>query len=188
MTPMAVILGLWAAWLASWMLAWVWSKRTVARPVRGSERLYSIMTLAGWALLFAASIGHISLFPPLLRLAAPLQWVAAALALAGLGFCWWARICLGRNWSWEVTRKEDHQMVYAGPYGFVRHPIYTGLIIAAAATALLIGKAPSFAGLGLIIAGLWIKARLEERFLSTQLGGKAYADYARRTGMLLPGL
>ena len=87
-----------------------------------------------------------------------------------------------------MTLKESHQIVDTGPYGLVRHPIYTGLIVAGAATAMLEAKALSLLGYALMVGGLWIKARLEERFLKAELGEAAYVAYARRTGMLLPGL
>ena len=91
-------------------------------------------------------------------------------------------------WSSSVTRKEGHHVVDTGPYALVRHPIYTGVLVAAAATAIEQGTAASLAGMGLITLGYWIKARLEESFLRAELGTDAYDAYARRTGMLLPFL
>jgi len=187
MWPLITALCLWGIWFVSWILAGTWTKRTVARPVRGAERVYAIIAYAGVGLLFA-SVVYTPLFPRLLTLPELAAWGVVGLALAGFGICWWARLHLGRNWSWEVTRKEDHRVVDTGPYRFVRHPIYTGLILAALATALLIGKAPSFTAVALMVLGFWIKARLEERFLMAELGAEAYGGYARRTGMLLPGL
>jgi protein-S-isoprenylcysteine O-methyltransferase Ste14 len=90
--------------------------------------------------------------------------------------------------SSSVTYKADHRIVDTGPYALVRHPIYTGIIVAAAATAALQARAIAFAGLVLLILGFWIKARLEERFLRDHLGAQAYDAYARRTGLLFPGL
>ena len=87
-----------------------------------------------------------------------------------------------------MTRKADHHIVDTGPYALVRHPIYTGLIIATVATAALEARAMAFAGLVLVIIGFWIKARLEERFLRIELGAEVYDGYASRTGMLFPGL
>jgi protein-S-isoprenylcysteine O-methyltransferase Ste14 len=185
--PMVSVLGLWMAWFISWLAARAWSKSTVARPARGAERLYVVIAYGGFVLLFGGIV-HTALFPKLLILARPFQWACVALAAAGFAFCWWARLHLADNWSWEVTRKDHHQVIDTGPYRFVRHPIYVGLIAAALATALLIGKAPSLAAVAFIALGFWLKARLEEQFLTLQLGAQAYADYARRTGMLLPKL
>jgi protein-S-isoprenylcysteine O-methyltransferase Ste14 len=91
-------------------------------------------------------------------------------------------------WSSSVTRKADHHIVDTGPYAFVRHPIYTGIITACAAMAAQRGTVAGLAGLVLVILGFWIKARLEERFLRIELGAEPYDAYAKRTGMLFPGL
>jgi protein-S-isoprenylcysteine O-methyltransferase Ste14 len=106
--------------------------------------------------------------------------------VAGLFFTWWARIALGSLWSGSVGRKEGHTLVRVGPYRLVRHPIYTGLILAALASAAQIGMAANLAGAVVLTFGLWLKARLEERFLSAQLGAEAYAEYRRGTPMLVP--
>jgi protein-S-isoprenylcysteine O-methyltransferase Ste14 len=106
----------------------------------------------------------------------------------GLIFAWWARIHLGRLWSARITRKEGHKVIDTGPYAFVRHPIYTGLIFAALATAAERGSALAVLGAVLFCAGYWMKARLEERFLRQELGADAYDRYATRTAMLVPFL
>lgn len=185
--PLAILWWLWGAWFLSWMIAASWSNRTMARSPRGSERGYRIVTLLGMSLLF---VGRRSIGQGPRLWDAPVQagWCLVAVAIAGFAFCWWARIHLGRMWSGSVTRKVDHHIVDTGPYAVVRHPIYTGIIIAAAATAALEGRPVAFAGLVLVILGFWIKAKLEEQFLRDELGAEAYDTYARRTAMLLPGL
>jgi protein-S-isoprenylcysteine O-methyltransferase Ste14 len=113
-------------------------------------------------------------------------WPFTALALLGFAFTWWARLTLGDLWSGSVTRKERHVVVETGPYGLVRHPIYTGLILAAFAFAIQIGYASALVGAALMAGGFALKARLEERFLSAELGEAAYGPYRRRTPMLVP--
>jgi protein-S-isoprenylcysteine O-methyltransferase Ste14 len=81
-----------------------------------------------------------------------------ALCLAGFAFAWWARLHLGRLWSAFVTLKADHRIVDTGPYGIVRHPIYTGIILATLALAIVKGTAYAVAGALLVIVGFWIKA------------------------------
>ena len=110
----------------------------------------------------------------------------AAFVLAGLLFTWWARIHLGRLWSSSVTRKADHHVVDTGPYRIVRHPIYTGIILASLATAAMRGTALAWLGACVMTTGWVIKARLEEEFLREQLGAETYAKYARRVPMLVP--
>jgi protein-S-isoprenylcysteine O-methyltransferase Ste14 len=85
-----------------------------------------------------------------------------------------------------VTRKDDHRIVDTGPYGLVRHPIYTGILLALYATTLAFPGPFNVAGSVLMTIAFVIKARLEERFLSEELGAEAYAAYRRRVPMLVP--
>ena len=122
---------------------------------------------------------------------------------------WWARLHLGRLWSASVTRKADHHVIDTGPYAVVRHPIYTGLLFAIAATVSVRATAETLAGAAmravaarqvlfdeppeawetvqrLRATGIYIKARTEEAFLRDQLGAETYEAYARRVPMLVP--
>jgi protein-S-isoprenylcysteine O-methyltransferase Ste14 len=101
---------------------------------------------------------------------------------------WWARIHLGKLWSASVRLKSDHRIVDTGPYAFVRHPIYTGIIVAGFASAILRGTAAGFLGAILMTVSWYIKARMEEQFLREQLGTENYDAYARRVPMLVPFL
>ena len=191
MRPLAVTFGLWLAWVVSWGLAAAWTRRTQARPPFGAIVLYNVPTIAGWMLLvFGANAVAAGPQPAfglrLWRLPMEGAWAMAALAAAGFLFTWWARATLGDLWSSAVSRKENHVIVERGPYGLVRHPIYTGLIAAAFATAVEVGSAQALVGAGLMTLGFWMKARLEERFLMAELGEASYADYRRRTPMLAP--
>ena len=190
MMPEHTIYALWAAWIVSWTLARPWSSRTEKRDGIGAELFFRVFLYAGAILLFA--------FPPpsdhhfaqiqLWHFGDPLNWLLAAITAAGLLFTWWARIHLGRLWSDWVTTKAGHHVVDTGPYRIVRHPIYSGLILAALATA--IEKGTSFAILGAVTMTLafYTKARREERFLRAELGEDSYNTYARKTAMLLPFL
>jgi protein-S-isoprenylcysteine O-methyltransferase Ste14 len=182
---------LWGLWVVSWFVAALWSRRTAARPPRRSRLLDLALTMAGAALLaYASRMRELSMegaFAPFLwRLPLSVDWALTGLVAVGLAFTWWARLTLGDLWSSNVVRKEAHTIVRRGPYRLVRHPIYTGIIFAAfalgAQTALLGG----LAGALLMALGFWTKARLEERFLSAELGEGDYADYRRSTPMLVP--
>lgn len=185
--PLAAVLASWAVWFLSWIAAAFWSKRTEARPQRGAERGYSLLLYLGFALLIAPSF-RINFGPRLWTPPLVAKWPIAALAPLGFGLAWWARTHLGRDWSWSVTRKENHRLIDTGPYRVVRHPIYTGLLMASVSTALLEAKWPSLVGFALFASGLWLKADLEEGFLSRELGETTYREYAARTGKLLPRL
>jgi protein-S-isoprenylcysteine O-methyltransferase Ste14 len=183
-SPTEVTNLMWDVWVVSWIVAVVWSRQAAARPATLDQLLHWLPTLVGLLLLAFGSIG--TNFTPLWRLPDAANWTLAGVCAAGLLFTWWARITLGSLWSGSVSRKEDHTVIQSGPYRLVRHPIYTGLILAAFAEAIEIGQAANLLGAVLMTFGFWLKARLEERFLSQELGPEAYADYRRRTPMLVP--
>ena len=99
-----------------------------------------------------------------------------ALNLAGLLLTVWARAYLGRNWSGRATIKEGHELVRNGPYALVRHPIYTGLLIAAIGTAIAFGQVRNLAALPLLLLGFRMKLREEERLLFQAFGAQ-YSAY-----------
>ena len=159
------------------------------RSVTGKHRTaiaVSVIDHCGFVLLFAVRTNRYH--GPLRLWTLPISagWAMVLLCAMGFGFAWWARLHLGQLWSAFVTRKADHRIVDTGPYGIVRHPIYTGIIAAAIALALVKGTVIAFAGALLAAFGFWVKARLEEGFLSEQLGAEAYDSYRRRVPMLVP--
>jgi protein-S-isoprenylcysteine O-methyltransferase Ste14 len=187
MTPEHATYALWLAWLASWVIAMLWSSRTEKRDAIGAELFFRVLFYSSVILLFAfPSSDSRYAQTQFWRLGAAMNWIFVGLTAAGLLFTWWARIHLGQLWSDRVVKKAGHYVVATGPYRLVRHPIYSGLILAAFATA--IAKGTSFAMLGAVILTLafYLKARREERFLRAELGHSAYDAYARRTPMLVP--
>ena len=114
-------------------------------------------------------------------------WVlaGAVLALAGVLICFWARAILGSNWSGTVTIKQNHELILRGPYSFVRHPIYTGLLIALLGSSIVYGYARCFIGVFICGFALWLKSQTEERFMIQQFG-EEYAQYRQRTRALVP--
>jgi protein-S-isoprenylcysteine O-methyltransferase Ste14 len=181
MTTLHATLIAWGAWILTWIAAAFWADRTVKRPPLREEWVYRVLTLTAFYLLLRPLGAH-----RLWAFGRALDGALFVLVLAGFAFAWAARLYLGRLWSSSVTRKADHRIVDAGPYALVRHPIYTGLLLAAAATAGQEGSARGLAGVALLALGFAIKARLEERFLSAELGAAAYEAYRRRVPMLIP--
>ena len=189
MTPQNTIYALWAAWIVSWTLAMLWSSRTEKRASIPAELLFRVVLYSGAILLFAfPSSGHRFAQTQLWHLGDPLNWILAALTAAGLSFSWWARIHLGRLWSDWVMKKAGHHVVDTGPYRLVRHPIYSGLILAALAAAIEKGNTIAILGAATMTVAFYTKARREERFLRAELGDHAYDTYARKTAMLVPRL
>jgi protein-S-isoprenylcysteine O-methyltransferase Ste14 len=185
-TPETVMRAVWLTWWLTWLVAAAWSDRAVKRPAARHQIAYRLLAVAGVLLLFGPYEHRLEREVILWRSPAVVAWVMVAVVLVGLLFTWWARVHLGRLWSSSVTRKADHHLVDTGPYGIVRHPIYSGITLASMATAALRGTAAAWLGAGVMTLGWLVKARLEEGFLREQLGAEAYADYARRVPMLVP--
>ena len=149
--------------------------------------MYRLLAAAGVILLFGGYRHDFRSELILWRLPIAAAWAMVPIAAGGFAFTWWARIHLGRLWSANVGRKTDHRVVDTGPYGLVRHPIYTGITLASIATAAMRGTAAGILGAMVMTFGWYVKARLEEGFLRAELGA-AYDAYARRIPMLVPFL
>ncbi len=176
---------LWGIWYASWLMSLFWAGRPQTRPNMREHAPYQMATMAGLFLLFGPAFARIS---PL-RLwvtSEPAGWALFALTALTFAFCWWARLEMGQLWNGWVSRNADHRIIDTGPFAIVRHPIYTGIIIAAFLMALDLGTAVALAGAAFFFIAFWLKARLEERFLREELGPQDYDAYRRRVPMLLP--
>ena len=187
MTDSALRLAVAVLWLV-WLLYWWISARNV-KPTRRREPLGSQLThrvpliLAG--LLYVAP----GRFPSALsrRFLPPGNLPPAAgvlLVAAGLGFAVWARIHLGRNWSAEVGVKQDHALIRSGPYRHLRHPIYSGMLLAFLGMALTFGEWRGLVALALVLASFVRKSRMEESFMRETF--PEYAEYQRDTRALIP--
>jgi protein-S-isoprenylcysteine O-methyltransferase Ste14 len=185
--PSVAFQVIWIGWVVSWVAASLWSGRTEKRAATREAWIYRIVIFAG-AILIAPWTAQVLGERPAWQVAYYGTYAFVGVMLTGLALTWWARIHLGCLWSSAITRKEKHRLVDTGPYAFVRHPIYTGLIIALLATAAIEATLVAFLGALLIVLGLWVKARAEERFLSTELAPETYESYRRRVAMLVPFL
>ena len=148
-------------------------------------RLVTAILILG--LLAAGRLSHTSSQAQLWQTPLALGVVTDCIVLAGAAFTVWARITLGRNWSAEVTFKQDHELIESGPYALARHPIYTGLIVMALGTAINDGRAIGFGLFVALCGGLWWKARQEERIMTRHFPD-AYADYKLRVAAIIPFL
>jgi protein-S-isoprenylcysteine O-methyltransferase Ste14 len=168
----------WAAFWLYWLVAAFSMKRG---RVQWSRELRIRVVLVAVVFLFArlgAFRSHRANTDP---------WLAAiGLVLFGLGvaFAVWARVHIGRNWGTPMTQKAEPELVTSGPYRFVRHPIYSGIILAGLGTALALSWLwlPVFA-----LAAIYFiySATVEERYLTEQFPD-SYPAYKRSTKMLVP--
>jgi protein-S-isoprenylcysteine O-methyltransferase Ste14 len=187
MTPEHSIYAIWILWLVSWTVARIWSSRADKRDSLWAELRFRVLFYLSLVLLFAFPPGSPYYAESLLwQPGEALNWILVAVTAAAILVTWWARICLGALWSDWVVKKVGHHVVNTGPYRFVRHPIYSGLILAAIATAMMEGTLFALSGAALLTMVFCVKARREERFLRTELGEDAYNAYSRRTPMLVP--
>ena len=175
----------WLLWGIWWVMMAFFSKSTKRRenPLQRLEHL--VPTVLGFFLLFnedwrAAWLTR-TIFPDLPALAL----AAVTATVLGLVFSAWARLALGGNWSGSITIKKDHQLIRRGPYRFIRHPIYTGMLVALLATAVVQQQSGGLLGFAVMLWALYRKARREESFLSEEFGD-AYFEHVEHTGMFLP--
>jgi protein-S-isoprenylcysteine O-methyltransferase Ste14 len=187
MRPNILFAVIWIGWLVSWLGASFWSSPVQKRAVTWHTWVYRVALLAG-AVLLVHSTRRLLHEPRLWHVGYDGAYALAGVSLAGLLLAWWARIYLGPLWSGSVVRKEGHHVVDTGPYAWVRHPIYSGLMLAIVATAAAQGTISGYLGAACIVIGFWLKARIEERLLSAELGADAYGAYRRRVPMLVPFL
>jgi protein-S-isoprenylcysteine O-methyltransferase Ste14 len=179
-----VIQALWAAWALYW---WVTSRRVkeARRREPGWSRIAHFGPLALAGILLALPVMPGGLGARFLPLSWVGYWIGIVIVAFGLGLCVRARIVLGTNWSASVTIKHDHEIVRSGPYRWTRHPIYTGLLLAFAGSAVARGEWRGVLAVGIAFAALWRKLRLEERWLTEEFG-EQYANYQRSVAALIP--
>jgi len=177
-----VVFACWCVFAVTWAIAALFTKRTLERRWGGGRLVFFVIGAAAWKLAHdPRALPAVRLWP-----ATPaVEWLAAAVVVAGLGVTLWARAALGRNWSGNVTFKEGHELVVRGPYRVVRHPIYSGLLLMALGTAMLSGWSSGFVLVAVLLGGFWFKLRAEERLMLEHFPG-SYPDYRRRTRALIP--
>jgi len=180
----SIIATLWLAWATVWLVAAARAKATRRREPLRSQVLHRLPLLLGTALMLWRRL----LPPQLMERFLPATPMVGALGVitvaAGLGFAVWARWYLGANWSGMVTVKVRHELIRTGPYRYVRHPIYTGLLLAIAGTAVTLGEWRDAIAFGLALLAFIVKSRIEEHWMGETFA--EYASYRRRTAALLP--
>jgi protein-S-isoprenylcysteine O-methyltransferase Ste14 len=134
-----------------------------------------------------AELAPIHGFGRLLPVSPLVMGIGLAIEFAGLLFAVWARRHLGRNWSGEITIKEDHQLIRTGPYRRLRHPIYTGLLGMYLGLLLVTGEWLAVIGFAVVVFAYWRKIQLEEANMNAAFGAE-YEAYRRSTWALAPGL
>jgi serine phosphatase RsbU (regulator of sigma subunit)/protein-S-isoprenylcysteine O-methyltransferase Ste14 len=179
---MALNAWAWIAWVIYWIIAGQFVHKT--RSSEGVLRwLGHVVPLYGglWLILHGR---HPAYFGRLYE-SIGVEALGDLLTFGGLLFAVYARVNLGRYWSGAVTIKEGHRLIRSGPYRWVRHPIYTGMIFAALGSAITSSTGDGIIGLVLILGSLIIKSRREEAVLTAEFGDE-YRRYMREVSALVP--
>jgi protein-S-isoprenylcysteine O-methyltransferase Ste14 len=179
------IAGLWVLFAVTWTVLALWSSKAEKRASTGTEIRYRIPLILG-GLIFLVPAHHYHGPLRLWMVDRAEGWICVGLMVLGFAFSAWGRVHLGPLWSASITKKADHRIIETGPYAIVRHPIYTGILLAVFATAAAKGTVLGLVGALLITIGIWMKARSEETWLREELGAEAYDAYRRKVSMLIP--
>lgn len=170
-----IILGIWLVFL----IVWACSSVGVKRDVKKLDWWYSFFTFA-----IATSLALVGLYYlPLVPSTGIQGYFGVGFAALGIGLAIWARWHLGKNWSPAPALKAHHELVTSGPYHFIRHPIYTGLLLA------LLGSSIVSLPWVFILVGaglLFIRRVGMEEHLMLQQFPQQYPAYQKQTKALLP--
>jgi len=177
----------WIALGVVWLAAAGMKKPTLRSLTVGRRIFYFFFALLGFFLL-ARPYSHSGWLGQRFIAEIPaIYYGGFGITVAGALFAIWARLVLGRNWSGRPSVMAGHELITRGPYAVARHPIYTGLLLAAAGTALAIGQWRSIAGFALLFAAFLVKMSAEEQ-LMMQTFPEAYPRYRQRVKALIPGV
>ena len=179
-----VIDVLWLIWLMYWIVSARGVKPIVRHESRGA-RLAFLAQLVLTAVLLRPGewpgwLGATWVPGGLTR-----YWIGVAVVGSGLALSIWARRALGRNWSGTVAVKQDHELIQSGPYGRIRHPIYSGILLMILGTGLASGRAHGFLAFPIAVSALWLRSRAEERWMVDVFGDR-YAAYRKTSWALIP--
>jgi protein-S-isoprenylcysteine O-methyltransferase Ste14 len=183
-TSYIIIAACWWIFIIVWLVNAARTKQTIERQSPASMLAHRIPVGLGWWLMLVPKWPD-----PLNRQILPhtdfLQMTGAIICVAGLLFTLWARYTLAGNWSGDVTFKQNHELIRTGPYRFVRHPIYTGLLLLWIGTALALGELRGVVSVLLVALGFCIKIHQEERLMIRHFPD-AYPAYQHEVKALVP--
>jgi protein-S-isoprenylcysteine O-methyltransferase Ste14 len=169
---------IWAVFIGFWIISGFKAKKNVSH----GEKTRAILIAFFLAMFMAYKYKSV---PPFWDSLGPMVNLAGVIiAAGGLLFAIWARVTLGKNWGMPMSLKANPELVTGGPYAYVRHPIYTGLILMFLGSALVMGSF-WFISLSLFTGYFIYSALKEERIMAGQFPG-TYPAYKARTKMLIP--
>jgi protein-S-isoprenylcysteine O-methyltransferase Ste14 len=175
----------WLVFLAYWSVSALKLKSVKRREPRGERLIQLVFMVAAYFLMFNDQFSRGWLATRFAPASPSIGKFGVTVTVVGIAFAIWARWHLGENWSATVTLKEGHELISSGPYRYIRHPIYSGMLVAFVGTALALGEYRALISVGIVLVAFYTKAKKEERFLTQEFGEK-FREHSRRTGMFLP--
>jgi len=175
----------WYAFLLYFGISTFRVKRTRTPEDAASRLPHVVLMISAAVLMFTNGL---RIGPLGARFIAQSIWVQSAgilLTTLGATVALWARYSLGQYWSSKIVVKENHQLIRSGPYAYVRHPIYTGMLLAGVGTAMFIGEWRGILAVLLAATAEVRKAKKEESLMMTEFGDQ-YQEYRKHTGFLTP--
>ena len=173
-----VVFAVWAAFWVYWLVASIGVKAGQTRWTRFAGVRVGVILVILLLLHNKAFKGHTDISNPWL------QGIGLAVFLLGLALAIWARVYLGRNWGMPMSQKADPELVTTGPYKSIRHPIYSGIILAMIGTTIAVSL---YWLVAVVLIGAYFvySATMEERFMVGRFPD-SYPEYKRSTKMLIP--
>lgn len=175
----------WIVFVLYWIVSAIRTRDTLQTESFASRYATLLIEVAGFVLLFRHSAGIGFLGNRFMHRTLASAIVGSILTWMGIGLAIWARYHLAEYWSARITIKEDHQLIRTGPYARLRHPIYSGIVLAAIGSAVVIDQWRCVLGVCLVLMGYGIKARKEETMLTRQFGD-AFREHQKHAGFLIP--
>ena len=175
----------WIVFIVYWIIGAIKTRATRERESFTSRSAVLLLEGVGYVLVFSGSTGIGFLGTRFIPRTMASAILGVVFTWSGIGLAIWARYHLAEYWSARITIKEDHQLIRTGPYTHLRHPIYSGLVLATMGSALVIDEWRCVLGVCLVLTGYCFKARKEETMLSQQFGD-AFREHQEHTGFLIP--
>jgi protein-S-isoprenylcysteine O-methyltransferase Ste14 len=176
---------LWMFLGAYWLVSMLQRKEAKKKESLAERLKHFLPVLLALGLLFWQKAGFGWLGARFVPQSSVIAAIGLVLTAAGVGLAIWARWHLGKNWSGSVTIHSEHELIRTGPYKTMRHPIYTGILLAMAGTAVVLGEVRGVIAFGLTFFTFWWKARKEEAWLAQEFGA-GFEAHTKHTGMFLP--
>lgn len=190
-TPATIIQASWVILIGYWVIAAFTAKRASRSMPRAGLwrfRLVVLIILIVLVRLSAIARLHGYRFDYAYVPSALVAYIGAIMCAAGVAFAIWARVYIGQNWGMPMSLREGHELVTRGPYAYVRHPIYSGILLALIGSGLALSPVQgvgSFVAFLVCLGGFSFAARIEERDMTKQFPD-VYPAYKQRTKMLIP--